>query len=171
MSSDPALLVGLPPVLDLGIGTLILGSFPSPASLAAGQYYAHRQNQFWRLMAALTGEPLHELDYARRCQRVLAHGIGIWDVYRSCLRQGALDAAIRQAEINDFSRLKKDAPRLRRIVFNGKTAGGFERWFREAGYVTGVLPSTSPAYTPAFERKLECWRAALLGGGAISVGG
>jgi hypoxanthine-DNA glycosylase len=161
MRVDSSPLNGLPPIIDARIETLILGSFPSPASLAAGQYYAHRQNQFWRLLAALTGEPLHELDYALRCERVLAHGIGIWDVYACCRRQGALDAAIREAESNDFGRLKKQAPRLRRVVFNGQTAGSVASRFSAAGYATSVLPSTSPAYTLAFERKLALWRAAL----------
>ena len=162
MNVDSSLLVGLPPIIDSGVETLILGSFPSPASLAAGQYYAHRQNQFWRLVAALTGEPLPDLDYALRCRRVLAHGLGIWDVYRHCRRQGALDGAIREAESNDFGRLNNEAPLLRRVVFNGKTAGLLAPRFSTAGYATSILPSTSPAYTLAFERKLAIWRAALL---------
>lgn len=156
-----SLLTGLPPIIDEGVETLILGSFPSPASLAAGQYYAHRQNQFWTLMAALTGEPLPDLDYPLRCRRVLAHGFGIWDVYRSCRRAGALDAAIREAERNDFDRLREEAPSLRRVAFNGKTAGSLANAFRAAGYAVSILPSTSPAYTLAFERKLALWRAAL----------
>jgi G:T/U-mismatch repair DNA glycosylase len=67
----PELLHGLPPILDAGVRTLILGSFPSPASLAAAQYYAHRQNQFWRLLGALLDEPLPELDYADKQRRLL----------------------------------------------------------------------------------------------------
>ena len=162
MTSASGILIGLLPIIDARIETLILGSFPSPASLAAGQYYAHRQNQFWRLMAELTGEPLHELDYALRCRRVLAHGLGIWDVFRACQRQGALDLAIRAVESNDFSRLNKEAPRLRHVAFNGKTAGSLASRFNAAGYATSILPSTSPAYTLAFERKLALWRAALV---------
>ena len=52
------LLTGLPPILDAGVEVVVLGSFPSPASLTAQQYYAHPQNQFWRLMGELLGEPL-----------------------------------------------------------------------------------------------------------------
>ena len=66
MGEEPGLLTGLPPILDAGIETLILGSFPSPASLAAQQYYAHRQNQFWRVLAALLDEALVEADYAEK---------------------------------------------------------------------------------------------------------
>ena len=137
MALDSSLLIGLPPIIDEHIETLILGSFPSPASLAAQQYYAHRQNQFWRVMAALLGEPLSDLDYPEKQRVLLRHHIGVWDVYRACLREGALDSAIQAAEPNDFSRLKAVAPRLRRIAFNGQTSGRFERFFAECGYETG----------------------------------
>ena len=169
MPPDPALLFGLPPILDAEVETLILGSFPSPASLAAQQYYAHRQNQFWRVMAAVLGAPLIELDYAEKQRCLLQHRIGVWDVYRSCVREGALDSAIRLAEANDFSDLKLKVPRLRRIYFNGKTSGRFEVGFRERGYDTRVLPSTSPAYTLAFEEKVARWQAAGIGPAAQAL--
>ena len=158
---DSSLLIGLPPIIDGAIETLILGSFPSPASLAAQQYYAHRQNQFWRVMAAVLGEPLVDADYSEKQRCLLRHHIGVWDVYRSCRRDGALDSAIEAADANDFSSIKMIAPRLRRVCFNGKTSGKFERFFAEHGYETLVLPSTSPAYTSAFDRKLVRWREGL----------
>jgi TDG/mug DNA glycosylase family protein len=157
------MLQGLPPILDAGVTTLILGSFPSPASLTAAHYYAHRQNQFWRLLGALLEEPLREVDYGEKQRRLLRHHIGVWDVYQQCLRQGALDAAIQSPEVNDFSRLRNEAPGLRRVCFNGQTAGRFAGWFQQQGYETRVLPSTSPAYTLAFESKLDRWRAAGFG--------
>lgn len=162
-ATDPAWLSGLPPILDERAETLILGSFPSPASLAARHYYAHRQNQFWRIMAALLGEPLVESDYAAKQAALRRHRIGVWDVYSHCRREGALDAAIKNAEPNDFSRLVIAAPHLRRVCFNGQTAGKFVRLFADRGYETHVLPSTSPAYTLAFERKLTAWREAIGG--------
>jgi TDG/mug DNA glycosylase family protein len=85
---------------------------------------------------------------------LLKHRIGVWDVYRQCRRQGALDAAIQSAAVNDFPRLREDAPQLQRVCFNGQTAGKFAGWFQKAGYQTLVLPSTSPAYTLAFDRKV-----------------
>ena len=157
------MLQGLPPILDVGVATLILGSFPSPASLAAAHYYAHRQNQFWRLLGVLLEEPLPEVDYVEKQRLLLRHHIGVWDVYQQCLRQGALDAAIQSPAVNDFSRLRNEAPGLRRVCFNGQTAGKFAGWFQQQGYETWVLPSTSPAYTLAFESKLARWRAAGLG--------
>ena len=154
------MLIGFPPVVAADTHTLILGSFPGEASLAASQYYAHPRNQFWRLLGAVLGEPaLHELPYDARLVRVLAHGVGIWDVLAACHREGSLDAAIRNAQPNDFESLREHAPRLKRVCFNGKTAGRFAGVIGAAGYDTLVLPSSSPANaTLSFDRKLAIWR-------------
>jgi hypoxanthine-DNA glycosylase len=157
------LLTGLPPVIDAQARVLILGSFPSEASLAARHYYAHRQNQFWRVLAALLGQPLPEMDYAAKMAAVKSAGLAIWDVYRSCTRAGSLDGAIRDAVPNDFERLKKLAPQLRRVCFNGKTAARFLRRMEALGYEARILPSTSPANaTLGFAAKLEAWREGLI---------
>ena len=161
MTPDASFLTGLPPILDTGLETLFLGSFPSPASLVAGQYYAHKKNQFWRVMASILGEPLLDVDYAEKRRCLLHHRIGVWDVYRQCRREGALDSAIRAAVQNDFSVLAVQAPGLRRVCFNGKEAARNSPPLVAQGYEVRVLPSTSPAYTLAFERKLELWRMGL----------
>ncbi len=155
-------LTGFPPVLAPNTRILLLGSFPGVASLAATQYYAHPRNQFWRLLGALIDEPLVELDYPTRLERVLAHHIGVWDVLAACERSGSLDTAIRAASPNDFAVLKELAPQLQKICFNGKTAGRFEPVLRAAGYQTAVLPSSSPAHAAlSFEEKLLLWRERL----------
>ena len=41
------------PIADRNAEILILGSMPGRASLAAGQYYAHAQNAFWRIISEL----------------------------------------------------------------------------------------------------------------------
>ena len=149
---------GFPPVIDGDITVLILGSFPSPASLAKKQYYGHPQNHFWKLMGALLNQPLYEMDYAQRLPLLLKNHIGLWDVLHRCERAGALDSQIRQAVNNDFRKVTRVARHLKRVCFNGKTAGRFAPVFAEAGYQTLVLPSSSPAYTLKFEVKLEAWR-------------
>ena len=154
-------LTGLPPLIDERARVLILGSFPSSASLGAQQYYAHPQNHFWRILAAVLDVPLVDMDYAARQTAVKAAGIGIWDVYAACRRDGSLDSAIREAAANDVAALKEIAPRLRRVCFNGKTAARFEPALAALGFETRVLPSTSPAYTLPFAAKLDAWRAGL----------
>lgn len=155
-----ALLRGLPPILDRRIERLILGSFPSRTSLAAGQYYAHPRNQFWPILGRLLGEPLAGLPYPERARRVLGHRLGIWDVYEACDRSGSADAAIRRARPNAFARLHRLAPGLRFVAFNGKAAARFRPLFEEAGFSTAVLPSTSPAHAGrSFEQKLALWEA------------
>jgi len=164
-------LSGLPPLIGPGARVLILGSFPSAASLAAQQYYAHPRNQFWKILGAVLGQPLFEMDYAAKCRAVLDAGIAIWDVYASCERAGSLDSAIRNGIPNDFAALEKSAPagrhdgglsNLKRVVFNGQSAGRFAAPLVALGLSTLILPSTSPANASwSFERKLSAWREAL----------
>ena len=152
------ILDGLAPILNEYVRTLVLGSFPSPASLMTQHYYGHQQNQFWRIMGAVLGESLIDMDYGSKQRCLLLHRVGVWDVFRCCRREGALDSAIQAAKINDFCRLETLAPELRRVCFNGKVAGKSERWFVERGYETHILPSTSPAYTLSIERKIQAWK-------------
>jgi len=154
-------LYGLPPVIDERARVLILGSFPSEASLAAQHYYGHPQNQFWRILAEVLGVPLAQMDYAAKLAAARAAGLAIWDVYGRCAREGSLDSAIRDVQPNAFGKLKQIAPQLRRVCFNGKTAGKFAGQLQSLGFETSVLPSTSPAYTLPFAAKLAAWRAAL----------
>jgi hypoxanthine-DNA glycosylase len=152
---------GLPPVLAQDTRLLILGSFPGVASLAAQQYYAHPRNQFWPILGVLLGEPLPALPYAARLARLRAHGVGLWDTIVACERRGSLDAGIRNAERAETARVQRVARSLGTVCFNGGTAARAEPRWREAGYRTLALPSTSPAYTRPFAEKLAAWRAIL----------
>ncbi len=156
--AEPQECVCLLPVIDRNIETLILGSFPGQASLNAAQYYAHRHNQFWRLMSAVLDCDLAALPYRRRLRALLEHRIGLWDIIAQCKRSGSLDSAIRNARHNDFVFLKRRAPSLKKVCFNGKTAARCVPQFAGQGYATLLLPSSSPAFTVSFETKLAVWR-------------
>ncbi|MDR1855203.1 MAG: DNA-deoxyinosine glycosylase, partial [Azoarcus sp.] len=112
-------------------------------------------------LGAIFDEPLYDLPYAERVARVQAHRIAIWDVYRACVRPGALDADIRAGEANDFAALLARAPRLTCVCFNGKTAARFAPQLARLGLEVRVLPSSSPTYTLPFAEKLARWREAL----------
>ena len=154
---------GFPPVVDAGIETLILGSFPSVASLGKAQYYGHPQNHFWRLVGAVIAEPLPEMAYEQRLRTLLKHHIGLWDIIGTCVRKGSLDSNIRNPDHNDYAQLTDVAKKLCRVCFNGKTAGKMEPLFIEWGYETIVLPSSSPANTMRFEEKLKQWQRIAAG--------
>jgi len=149
---------GLPPVLGRATRVLILGSFPGEASLVARQYYAHPRNHFWPLVAALIDAPVTALPYRERLRQLRANGIGLWDVFVACNRHGSLDGAIRMAERGEVGRVRRAAPAVALVCFNGKTAARALPAWRDAGYATLALPSSSPAYTRPFAEKLAAWR-------------
>ena len=165
-------LQGLPPVVSSATRVLVLGSFPGLRSLQLQQYYAHPQNQFWRILRHLWPQAPwpEDGDYAVRCACALAQGVGIWDVYASCEREGSLDSAIRQAQLNDFPALLRQCPQLTGIAHNGgesfRHARAVEQSLAHAGLAGRVqlhkLPSTSPANASwTFERKLSAWEAVM----------
>ena len=155
-------LQGFEPVVGPASRLLVLGSFPGEASLAAGGYYAHPRNQFWPILAHVLARPLADWPFERRYRAVVAAGLAIWDVYAGCRRDGSLDSSIRDAAGNDFDALLRRAPGLRAVVFNGRTAARFERWFAQRGLRTRGLPSTSPAFAGmSTGDKLARWTEAI----------
>jgi hypoxanthine-DNA glycosylase len=153
------MLEGLALVFDADTHLVILGSFPGTASLAAGQYYGHPRNTLWKLLSALWGVDLVGLDYVRRLEALKRHRVGLWDVYRSCEREGSLDSAIRSPVPNDLASLKRLAPRLRAVAHNGAESARSRRITDGLGLDVHTLPSTSPANASwSFERKLAAWR-------------
>lgn len=133
------------PVFDAASHTLILGSFPSPASRAVGFYYGHPRNRFWPVIAAVYGEAVPEGADERR-RFVIERGLALWDVLASCAIAGAADASIAQAVPNDIHRLAR-ASSIRRVFTTGNTAHSLYRRFAAAsvGIDAVPLPSTSPA--------------------------
>jgi len=138
---------------------LILGSLPGEASLKAQRYYAHPQNQFWRLVGAAIGEDLADLEYEERLARLAARRIALWDVVGEARREGSLDGAIRDATANPLADYVATHPRLKAIAFNGQTAARLGRLalVGVGGPTLIDLPSSSPAYTLPFAWKVERW--------------
>ncbi len=155
-------LLGLPPVLDANTRLLLLGSFPGVASLRAQQYYGHPQNHFWKILGALWQQPLMHLSYPERLAALRAHGLGLWDVYGACEREGSLDAAIRKAELNDFAWVQRQCPLLEAVAHNGGESYRHAQHTQALGLPVYKLPSTSPANASwSFDRKLVAWADVL----------
>jgi len=147
--------------------TLVLGSLPGQRSLALQQYYAHPQNAFWKLIAAIFGAE-GDLPYARRVQLLTSNRIALWDVLAAAERPGSLDSSIvhASARANDFAWFFRRHPRVTRVFFNGRKAEQMFRRFVLPGLGAEFahlryecLPSTSPAHAGmSFRKKLQRWR-------------
>jgi hypoxanthine-DNA glycosylase len=152
-------LSSFPPTVTPGARLLLLGSLPGVVSLARNQYYAHPQNQFWRLIGSVIDADLVPLAYDDRLAALAGAGIGLWDVIRSATRSGSLDSAIRDHQPNDLAALVARLPRLAAIGFNG---GAAFKAGAPALLATGLpllrLPSSSPAHAAMpFEAKRAAW--------------
>lgn len=161
---------GLAPVADARTRLVILGSFPGAASLQAQQYYAHPQNKLWPILAALWAQHPQpdRSDYAGRCEWLLARGLGLWDVYDSCERQGSLDSAIRVPQVNDFVALQSRCPQLQAVAHNGGESYKHAVKLQGLGLQVYKLPSTSPANAGwSWERKLSAWRDVMQAAGLL----
>ncbi len=157
------MLTGLPPVVSGATVVLILGSFPGARSLAERQYYAHPQNQFWKILQRLWPHdplPTGPDSYRKRSEWLLAHGLGVWDVYGRCTRTGSLDSAIRDAVPNDIAGLH--LPALAAVAHNGGESFKHAKHTRGLGVPVHRLPSTSPAHASwNLERKTAAWREVI----------
>ena len=137
---------------------LVLGSLPGDASLRAQRYYAHPQNQFWRLLGKALGEPLGGLSYEEQLARLAARDVGLWDVVGEARRKGSLDGDLREISTNPLADYVARQPQLRAVAFNGLTAAKLGRQVLTASQVRLIdLPSSSPAYTLAFADKAARW--------------
>jgi hypoxanthine-DNA glycosylase len=155
-------LQGLPPVIARHSRLVVLGSFPGLASLQAQQYYGHPRNHFWPLLGAIWGIDLAAQAYPQRLVEIRRRGLGLWDIYASCVRVGSLDQAIEDAEFNDLASLRRRAPSLRWVAHNGGVSARGMRQVQALGIDVLRLPSTSPANASwSFQRKLDAWRAAF----------
>jgi len=149
------------PVINSESKVLILGSMPGVKSLEAGEYYAHPQNQFWRIMAKLLNDDL-PATYAQKKEMLLRNRIALWDVVASCTRKGSLDSNIRDVKANDLGGLMNKYRNIRAIFCNGNTAFKFFKAGQyECNIPVFVLPSTSPAHTKPLSWKVTQWRRIL----------
>ncbi len=153
---------GLPPVSGPEPRILILGSFPSVLSLAHNEYYGNPKNRFWAVMEELYGVPA-SAPYAGRLAMLTGKGIALWDVIRSCDREGSADSRIRNVVPNDIAGFVRTRPSLRLIALNGRTAGRLYLRFAQVPEIPSIiLPSTSPANAATtFPEKVRRWREGL----------
>ena len=153
------LLHSFPPIVDNNSGILILGSMPGKKSLEMQEYYAHKQNSFWRILYSMFETDYSEC-YKEKIRLLKIQGIALWDTLNACEREGSSDASIIKEIPNDFKSFFLSYPKIRHVFFNGKGANHFFcKHFKPDNrlkYLT--LPSTSPAHARlSFAEKLKQW--------------
>lgn len=151
------------PILNNQTEILILGTMSGATSIAKQEYYAYKHNHFWRIIYTIFEKlPIPEI-FDEKIKILNENKIGLWDVLAFCERKGSLDIHIKNQIENDFISLFKELPSINKIVFNGKESHKY--FLRKFGQLDGieyfVMPSTSPANTMSFEKKLEIWSEAL----------
>jgi TDG/mug DNA glycosylase family protein len=168
--ASPLYIHSFPPISAESAEIVILGTMPGKASIAAGQYYAHPRNLFWRLLADILG--VHpEAAYEDRLVALHTARIALWDVLQYCTRESSLDSDIDPTSVvpNDFETFFANHHHIRRVCFNGTKA--------KALYDTHVaarvrdlrpnleyvqLPSSSPANAAIpYADKRAAWTNAL----------
>ena len=156
-----------PPIESNNSSILILGAMPGKVSLQAQQYYAHPRNAFWKIISEILGITAVN-SYEARTSSIVAARIALWDVLKSCTREGSLDSDIDNDSIilNDFANFFNNHSHIHRVCFNGTKA---EKLYMRhiQPYVQNslnikyiCLPSTSPANAAtSFDEKLRAWKA------------
>lgn len=154
------------PIINTNCKVLILGTMPGMKSLQKQEYYGHERNAFWKIIYLVFEEQLNH-DYSYKKEFLLKHNIALWDVLKSCNREGSSDSNIKNPIPNNIIELLVKYPNIKSICFNGESAEKlFKRFIIKAiGDINisfNTLPSTSPANTIKFERKYEEWKKILL---------
>lgn len=142
---------------------LILGTIPGIASLNNQEYYGNPRNHFWRIIFNHYKIEDSPIIFEEKIKFLLSKNLGLWDVLKSCERQGSLDIAIKNQTENDFDSFFEKYTNIKTLIFNGKESHRF--FYKKYGQIKGityyVMPSTSPANTMTFTNKLQLWSTVL----------
>lgn len=154
------------PLVNEQCDVLLLGSMLSPKSAEVKFYYAHPQNRFWRVLAAiLDSEPCFTTQ--ERATLALSHGIALWDVISECDIIGASDSSIKNVVYNDIDGLLKSHPRITRVFTTGGKAHEllmkYNKTVRNPVISSAIrLPSTSPLNcTTSFDALVKAYSVIL----------
>lgn len=147
------------PVWNKNSKVLILGSFPSVKSRENGFFYGHKQNRFWKVLAAVFNCPVPETIEEKK-RLLLQNSVALWDVIASCDITGSADSSIKDVKPNDILPIIMKS-RITAVFVNGNTAAKlYEKYlFPETKIKATVLPSTSPANARfTLEMLVERWK-------------
>lgn len=148
-----------PPLYDSESEILILGSFPSVKSREQKFFYGHKQNRFWKVMAAVLETAVPETIEEKK-KMLYRHHIALWDSIYSCDIIGSSDSSIKNAVPTDLGQIITGS-KIRKIFCNGAASGICLKKYqeKELQITADILPSTSPANAAySLEKLISIWR-------------
>lgn len=140
---------------------LILGSFPSIDSFKESFYYAHKRNQFWRILSDITKYPINNRD--QKFWLLKRSKIALWDMVKSCSRDNSLDSSLEDIEVNNIAEFLENNPTINKIAFTGRLAEKLYKInFDYLDIKSIYLPSPSSAYAKmSLQNKIEIYKERL----------
>lgn len=153
-----------PPIANENSYILILGTMPGDRSLEMNEYYAHKRNQFWKIMFSIFSQPYSD-HYDDKINLLLDKRIALWDVLQYCERDGSEDRKIIDEVPNDFAKFFAKHPSIKSVFFNGNNAHDYYTQFKLPTSTLSLmppLPSSSPSNTwQGLDEKVISWKSIL----------
>lgn len=125
------------PIYNSDSKILILGTIPGGDSLKNGRYYDSNKNHFWDIVYRSLNPNWKSNSCVQLCESyeskvklLLDNNICLWDVIKSCEREGNRDSNIMNVTMNDFDQFFNEHKKIKKVIFNGKSAFNyFEKSF------------------------------------------
>lgn len=158
MSKDERI-TSFQPVIDNTTRLLILGTMPSVKSLEQSEYYGNKQNAFWKIIFSIFNKEMTS-NYNEKISLLKKNNIGLWDVLKSCEREGSLDSKIQDEVPNDIKGLLRKYHNIKAIVFSSQKAAQYFK--RHIGTIDNITFATMPSPSGAnarmnLQEKIEQW--------------
>lgn len=163
--------VGLDPLVNMRTKILILGTLPGDKSLKCKEYYADTKNHFWDIVFRILDENwsidklVHEeIPYEQRCNFLLDHGIGLWDILEKAYRTNSSDSTISEQAFNDLPNFLSQNNNIEFLFFNGQKAFDYcNKQFPQtlASFRNEILNSTSSRNTTNVFVIIKQWKKAI----------
>ena len=149
------------PIVFKNSKVLILGSFPSIDSFENSFYYAHKRNQFWKILSAISNYPINNRD--QKTWLLKESKIALWDMVQSCSRENSLDSSLEEIEVNNIASFLEEHSTIEKIAFTGRLAEQlYKMHFEYLELETVYLPSPSSAYAKmSLEEKIDRYKERL----------
>ncbi len=140
------------PVIYDDTEILILGTFPSIDSFKHEFYYAHKRNQFWKILSEIFSMPVDTLE--QKIKLLKKNKIGVWDIISSCERENSSDTNLKNCTLNDIPTLLTTYPEIKAVAFTGQKAKKlYQKEYKNLSIQTTTLPSPSPAYASMSQKQ------------------